>query len=85
MIRIVVQELALFLSPFLLYAAVLTLQRKKVLDLAHWSRSWFWLALAGLLLVIGGFVIAGLFGEKHTGAYVPPHLENGKLVPGGFR
>ncbi|TDR93336.1 DUF6111 family protein [Enterovirga rhinocerotis] len=85
MIRILVQEMALFLSPFLLYAIVLVLQRKHVLDLQHWSRSAAWLAMAGLLLVIGGFVYAGLFGKQNTGAYVPPHMEDGKLVPGQFK
>ncbi|MDB5592206.1 DUF6111 family protein [Enterovirga sp.] len=85
MIRIVFQELALFLVPFALFALVLVLTRRRVLAIESWSQSAAWLALAGLLLVVGGFVLMGVFGETHTGGYVPPHMEDGKPVPGGFR
>ena len=85
MIRVVLQELALFLVPFVLFAGLLVLQRKRVLLIESWSRHAVWLATAGLALVVGSFVLAGLFGEQHTGAYVPPHMENGRPVPGTFR
>ena len=85
MIRVVVEEFALFLVPFLLFAVVLVLTRRNVLAIDSWSRSASWLALAGLLVVVGGFVLTGLFAERHTGPYVPPHMEGGRPVPGGFR
>lgn len=85
MIRIILQEVALFLIPFALFAVVLVLQRRSVLNIESWSASFVWLALAGLLIVIGGFVYAGLFGERNTGPYVGPRIENGRPVPGGFR
>lgn len=85
MIRIVLQELSLFLVPFALYALLLALQRKRLLDVEHWSEAATWLAAAGFALVIGGLLYLGIFGERHTGAYVPPHMENGKPVQGGFR
>ena len=85
MIRIVLQELGLFLIPFALYAAMLTLQRKRILDIEHWSQTATWLAIAGFALVIGGMLYLGIFGERHTGGYVPPHIENGRPVQGGFR
>ncbi len=85
MIRVVIEELVLFLVPFALFALLLVLQRKKVLVLESWSSSAMALTIAGLILVIGSFVLAGLFTERHTGAYVPPHLEDGRPVPGGFR
>ena len=44
-----------------------------------------WLAIAGFALVIGGMLYLGIFGERHTGGYVPPHIENGRPVQGGFR
>lgn len=85
MIRVVLQELALFIVPFALYALLLTLQRKKVLDIEHWSRAGTWLVLAGFALAIGGLLYVGIFAEPQTGPYVPPHIENGKPVQGGFR
>lgn len=85
MIRVVIQEIALFLIPFALFAIVLILQRRSLLRMESWSASFVWLALAGLAIVIGGFVYAGLFGERNTGPYVGPHLKDGRPVPGGFR
>ena len=85
MIRVVMQELALFVLPFVLYALLLILKREQVLDIEHWSRASVRLAAAGLALAIGGLVLFGAFGETHRGAYVPPHMENGRPVPGGFR
>jgi len=85
MIRAFLQEFALFLTPFLLYGVLLVLQRKHVLDVEHWSRAAFGLAVAGLSLAIGGLLYLGIFGETHTGEYVPPHMENGRPVQGGFR
>jgi hypothetical protein len=85
MIRIVLQELSLFLTPFLLWALLLALKRRRILDPQHWSGVTMTLAIAGFVLAIGGLLAFGLFGERHQGAYVPPHMENGRLVPGEFR
>lgn len=84
MIRIAVQEIGLFLLPFGLFALGLLLQRRRILHLETWSAAATWLSIAGLCLAIGSFVIAGVFGEQHTGPYVPPHMENGRPVPGHF-
>lgn len=85
MIRAALQEIALFLLPFALFAIVLLLQRKNVLHVESWSRHFVWLASAGLVIVIASFLAAGWFGERHVGQrYIPPHLENGRPVPGGF-
>ena len=85
MIRVAIEEVALFLIPFALYAIVLVLQRRNVLHLEHWSSKAVWLSMAGLTICIGGFLAAGVFAERHTGAYVPPHMENGEPVQGGFK
>lgn len=85
MIPVILQEMALFLVPFLLYGILLSMQRKRVFDVEHWSRAAFALAIAGFALAIGGLLYFGVFGEAHTGKYVPPHIENGKPVQGGFR
>jgi hypothetical protein len=86
MIRIVTQELLIFLVPFGLYALVLLIGRRNPFRLAAWSERVFHLALAGLVCVIVGFVITGIVAERKTGqVYEPAHLENGRLVPGRFR
>ena len=44
---------------------------------------WLWLAGGGVLLLAGALivVITG-FGTAQHGVYVPPHVENGVIVPG---
>ena len=41
-----------------------------------------WLALAGALLAGGILLIVVEFSSGDDGAYVPPHLSNGDIVPG---
>ena len=44
---------------------------------------WFWLTLTGLVLTIVSFVgVALLDPGGGTGAYVPAHVVDGKVVPG---
>jgi len=44
---------------------------------------WLWLAGAGALLLAGVlFVVIAGFGTSTPGVYVPPHTENGRIVPG---
>jgi hypothetical protein len=44
-----------------------------------------WLVIAGLALAIASLLYAGIAGERQQGAFVPTHLENGRVVPGEFR
>lgn len=48
---------------------------------------WFILAGAGISLLIVTLLGFALFGDsaKPGGVYVPPHMENGKLVPAETR
>ena len=84
MIRPVLTELALFLTPFVLYAIFLLATRADVLH----PNSWRWstiasLTIAALLLVVGSFVLVAQFSGAPPGStYVPAHIENGKFVPG---
>ncbi len=87
MIRPVATEIALFLTPFLLYAAFLWATRAGMLDPQHWPLSRVAL-LAGiaLLLMLGSFLVFAHFGGAPVGStYVPAHIENGKFVPGQTR
>lgn len=55
--------------------------------LPEWRR-WPWLVLVptGALLAALSIALLGLPGSSDDpGAYVPPHMENGKIVPGGFK
>lgn len=75
-------DLLLFLLPFALYAAYL-----RVRDADEEARSkkhpWTALFISGLVLVAASFVFWGLFeNANQRGVYVPPHLEDGRLVPG---
>ncbi|HYF55601.1 MAG TPA: DUF6111 family protein [Salinarimonas sp.] len=85
MTRVILGEALLFLAPFLLFAVYVALRRRNPFQVAAWEGSISWLALAGLAVAIGGFLVLGLTSERNPGAYVPSHMENGRLVPGGFR
>lgn len=85
MIRRVLEEFLIFLSPFLLYAVYLAIRGRRPDHGVHWDGQAFRLTLAGIVLVILSLVATGLFSERHRGGYVPPHLENGQVVPGRFQ
>ncbi len=78
-------DLLLFFVPFALFATYLIIVRRKVLDLDNWRSPAPWLTLAGLIFVTGSLFYAGLAVPRSTGAYEPPHMENGVLVPGRFK
>ena len=82
--RNLIDELLLFFLPFALFAGWLVITKRNPLDIMHWSGWKFGLTAAGILLGIASIIVAGLNEETHTGAYVPPHLDGGKLVPGRF-
>jgi hypothetical protein len=83
MIRPVLTELALFLTPFLVYAIFLWATRAGVLDPTQWSLARLaWLAMAALVLMIGSFVVLSHFsGSAPNSRYTPAHVEDGVLVP----
>jgi uncharacterized protein DUF6111 len=84
MIRQVLFEITLFLTPFAAYAAFLWATRSGVLDNASWpGRRILWLGVVALVLVIASFVLLAEFSGAPPGTtYVPAHMENGRLVRG---
>jgi hypothetical protein len=84
MIRPVLIEVALFLTPFVLYVLFLWATRAGVLHPQHWSLSrLIWLIATAFILMIGSFLVLAEFSGAPPGAtHVPAHLENGKFVPG---
>ena len=72
----------LFLLPFALYAVYLRV-REHDEDMKSKQHPWTALFISGLVLVAASFVFWGLFeNANQRGVYVPPHLEDGRLVPG---
>ena len=46
---------------------------------------WVWLAATGAVLLAATlFVVTVNFGTPASGVYVPPHSENGRIIPGHF-
>lgn len=87
MIRTLLTEVGLFVTPFALYAIFLWVTRAGLLHPDSWpvSRTVL-LGIVALGLVLGSF----LYFAQYTGApvgsqYVPAHTENGKFVPGTLR
>ncbi len=85
MLRIVIEEVLLFVLPFCAFAAYLVIRRRNPFDVEHWSPHLFRLSVAGLVVAIAVFAVTGLRSPQNRGAYEPPHMENGVLVPGRFR
>ena len=82
MIRRFLYELLLFLLPFALYAAYLRVSKGEEVGPAR-SHPWTMLFISGLVLVAASFLILGLVeGAGQRGTYVPPHVEDGRVVPG---
>jgi hypothetical protein len=82
MIRRIAFELLLFLLPFGLYAAYLRLSKREE-ALPKEAHPWTVLFASGLALVAASFLIWGITeGAGQQGVYVPPHVENGRVVPG---
>ncbi len=84
MIRPVLTEFALFLAPFAIYAVYLWATQAGVLHPESWPISTLvWLTIAALALVLGSFIVLAQWGGEPPGsAYVPAHIEDGRLVPG---
>jgi hypothetical protein len=83
--RAFLQGLVLFLLPFVLFGLYLLARRRNALAWSSWSDQSLWLAIAGIAMVIASLVVAGLVTERNTGAFVPTHIENGRVVPGQFQ
>jgi hypothetical protein len=87
MIRPILIEIGLFIAPFVIYAAWLTVTPIGMLAPSAWSiRRIASLGIAGFVLMLASFVIFAQFSGAPPGStYVPAHVENGKFVPGTTR
>jgi len=82
MIRPVLTELALFLTPFVVYAIFLWATRAGVLDPAQWTLPRIgWLVIAALMLMIGSFVVLAQFGgSPPRSTYTPARVAHRKIA-----
>lgn len=81
--RNVLEPLALFLSPFAVYALYLALRARYPLEVEHWTRGRVSvLTLVGLAAAVLGLVALDAFAPRGRGVYIPAHVQNGVLVPG---
>jgi hypothetical protein len=87
MIRTVLTEAALFLTPFAVYVVFLVATRSGLTLPEVWTmRRIAGLIIASLVLVVGSFLVLAQFSGAPPGStYVPAHVENGKFVPGTTR
>ena len=87
MIRPILVELALFLTPFAAYAFLLWAKNRGVFDPESWPlRTVVGLTVVALLLLGGSAIVAALYtGASPDSSYVPAHVEGGRLVPGEQR
>lgn len=87
MIRPALTEVLLFLAPFAIYALFLIATRNGVFTTSSWHpRIVAVLTVIAMLLLFGSlFLLAERSGQPAGSKYVPPHMEDGKLVPGQFK
>lgn len=83
----VLMEMWPALVPILLYAAWMALRRgrasRRGAEKPAWRDGpWFWAVMASIAVAIVCLVLWGLSADPVRGRYVPPHMENGTLVPG---
>ncbi len=91
MIRIVIQNLLLFVLPMVLYALYMAWARNRARAAGALQPTWeegpgFWLVLGGAALGVGSLVARALLGEYNPeGVYQPARVEDGRIVPGRIK
>jgi Family of unknown function (DUF6111) len=82
--RLFLQYILPLLLPFLLYAAYVALAQRRMPDWLNLNeKEWLMLGGSGLALLTISLVTWSLMsGSPPEETYVPPHLEDGRIVPG---
>jgi hypothetical protein len=88
MIRTTLFHIALLIAPAVLFFIYLVVARKVRLSRSETAKvlrefPWPWLLGVGLALMAASLVALSFnSGDERGGTYVPPHMEDGKVVPG---
>jgi hypothetical protein len=84
LVRFLLEVALPFLAPFLAFFAYRLLVTRGRFFLEH--TPWYMLIAFGILLAISSLVsFAFTGGFAPEGTYVPPHVEDGRIVPGEVR
>ncbi len=83
MLRAALEPIAMFLSPFAVFAIYLIIRARYPLAVEHWTKTRVaMLTLIGLGVAVLGMALLASFAPRGHGTYVPARIENGKLIPG---
>ena len=87
MIRIVVENILLFLLPTAMYVGYVLLTRRTTTTAAGTvinEAPLVWLFVAGAVLVVGTLIYYGSISEggRPDQSYTPPRMKDGKIEPG---
>lgn len=83
MLRVLLQAVVPFAAPFLVYFVwrLLVTRERAFLD----RTPWYALTLAGIALAAASVAsLAFVTGAPPERTYVPPHMQDGRVVPGRF-
>ncbi len=83
MLRVLLQAVVPFAAPFLVYFVwrLLVTRERAFLD----RTPWYALTLAGIVLAAASVAsLAFVTGASPERIYVPPHMQDGLVVPGRF-
>jgi len=82
--RVIFELSGFFFLPFIAYAAFLMWQHRHPRAAKHIlkAKALQVQTLLGLVFVVGALLFIGLSEDKHTGAYSPAVVKDGKLIPG---
>jgi hypothetical protein len=89
MLRVLLEYVVPIVLPSLLYLAWLAYENRRIARggegvLRRWQEGpWAWLFAAGVALAVSGTLMLTLLrGNGIEGRYVPPRVEDGRIVPG---
>ncbi|HEX2113636.1 MAG TPA: DUF6111 family protein [Alphaproteobacteria bacterium] len=89
MLRVLLEYIVPIVLPSLLYLAWIAYENRRIARggegvLRRWQEGpWAWLFAAGVVLAVAGTLMLSLLrGYGIEGQYVPPRVEDGRIVPG---
>ncbi|ALK10258.1 DUF6111 family protein [Blastochloris viridis] len=87
MLRTFLIQAAVFLAPFAAYALYLAVRRRPVRSAESWTAPvLIWCGGLALILTAASLLYFTHFSRAPAGStYVPPRVENGRVMPGYFK
>ena len=87
MLRTFLIQAGLVLAPFAAYAIYLAIRRRPLGAAESWTVPVLvWCGGLAVILTVTGLLLLTQFERAPAGStYIPPHLEDGRVVPGRFK